>query len=343
MLVDISGLPLWAIALGFAVTAVVIAIAGTRLAHLADEIAARTRIGEALIGGVLLGGVTSLSGLITSLSTAAFGYPTLAISNAVGGIAAQTAFLAVADFAYRRANLEHAAASAANLTQGTLLIALLSIPLAAMASPDWTVLSIHPASVMMAAGYAYGLRLMSKARESPMWQPMHTEETTREELGGPPSMRGAAALWLPFFGLAILIGGAGLALAEAAVALNARTGLSETAIGGLFTAVVTSLPELVTSVAAVRRGALNLAVGGILGGNAFDVLFLAGSDVAFRDGSLFHAMETETVFVISVTVMMTAVLLLGLLRREKYGPAGVGFESVLILILYAVSVAVMVG
>jgi cation:H+ antiporter len=54
-------------------------------------------------------------------------------------------------------------------------------------------------------------------------------------------------------------------------------------------------------------------------------------------------MQTETVFVISVTVMMTAVLLLGLLRREKYGPAGVGFESVLILILYAVSVAVMVG
>jgi cation:H+ antiporter len=343
MLVDLSGLPFWAITLAFALAAAVIGVAGTLLAYLADEIATLTKLGQALIGGVLLGGATSLSGLITSLSTAGFGYPTLSISNAVGGIAAQTAFLAVADFAYRRANLEHAAASAANLTQGTLLIALLSVPLAAMASPDWTVLSVHPASVLMAAGYAYGLRLMSVARESPMWQPLHTDETRPEEGAGPPSARGAAALWLPFAGLALLIGAAGLALAETAVVLSQRTGLGETAIGGILTAVVTSLPELVTSVAAVRRGALNLAVGGILGGNAFDVLFLAGSDVAYREGSIYHAMNADTAFVVAVTVTMTAVLLLGLLRREKYGPAGVGFESMLILLLYAGSLAVMVA
>ena len=52
----------------------------------------------------------------------------------------------------------------------------------------------------------------------------------------------------------------------------------------LMTAVATSLPELVTTLAAVRRGAAQLAVGGIIGGNAFDVLFLSASDVAYRDG-----------------------------------------------------------
>jgi cation:H+ antiporter len=80
-------------------------------------------------GGVLLGATTSLSGTVTSVATAAQGHSEFAVSNAVGGIAAQTAFLAIADILYRRANLEHAAASLTNLTQSGTLILLLSIPL----------------------------------------------------------------------------------------------------------------------------------------------------------------------------------------------------------------------
>ncbi|HZY65275.1 MAG TPA: hypothetical protein VFE21_05290 [Rubrobacteraceae bacterium] len=56
----------------------------------------------------------------------------------MGGIAAQTVFLSVADAVYRQANLEHAAASPANLSQGTLLVALLAIPLMAFAGPQMT-------------------------------------------------------------------------------------------------------------------------------------------------------------------------------------------------------------
>jgi cation:H+ antiporter len=43
--------------------------------------------------------------------------------------------------------------------------------------------------------------------------------------------------------------------------------------------------ELVTTIAAVRRGALQLAVGGIIGGNTFDTLFLTAADVSYREGS----------------------------------------------------------
>ena len=42
---------------------------------------------------------------------------------------------------------------------------------------------------------------------------------------------------------------------------------------------------------------------------------------------------------IALTIMMTGILLLGLLRREKLGFARIGFESTLILILYGSSVA----
>lgn len=93
-----------AVAVGlFAASAVVILLAGTRLTAVADILAERTGLGEAVVGAVLLGAATSLSGIVTSVTAAADGRAELAVSNAVGGIAAQTVFLAVADDVYRRA------------------------------------------------------------------------------------------------------------------------------------------------------------------------------------------------------------------------------------------------
>ena len=101
----------------FAASAVVIAFAGVHMTRLADMIADRTGLGEAVIGGVLLGASTSLSGTVTSVSAAANGLASLAVSNAIGGICAQTVFLVVADLSYRKVNLEHAAADEKNMLQ----------------------------------------------------------------------------------------------------------------------------------------------------------------------------------------------------------------------------------
>ena len=97
--------------------------------------------------------------------------------------------------------------------------------------------------------------------------------------------------------------------------------------------MVSSLPELVTSVAAVRRGALSLA----MGGSAFDTIFVAFSDVAYREGLIYHAISEHQVYLISLTVLLTGLLLMGLPRCEKYGVTNIGFESLLMLILYLAS------
>ena len=73
--------------------------AGVRITHLADVLADRTGLGEALAGAVLLGAATSLSGVVASVVSALEGRPSLAFANSIGGIAAQTAFLALADLA----------------------------------------------------------------------------------------------------------------------------------------------------------------------------------------------------------------------------------------------------
>ncbi|MCT8503940.1 sodium:calcium antiporter [Chromohalobacter moromii] len=325
----------------FAGCALVIGVVGTRLTGVVDTLADRTGMGEAIAGAVLMGMATSLSGIVLSVTAAWKGQPELAMSNAVGGIAAQTLFLTFADAALRRVNLEHAAASIGNLAQGTLLMCLLGMLLVARYSPEWTLWGIHPVTPLLFLGYVYGLRIIDEVRSQPMWMPRRTRET-REDAPDDEALRHSLTrLWGAFAALALLLGVSGWVMEKAATTLATETGMSQTAVGILLTSVATSLPELVTAVAAVRRGALTLAVGGIIGGNAFDTLFAAASDIAYRDGSIYHAVSEQTLLWIALSVLMTAVLLLGLVRREKHGPARIGFESVALVLLYGAGVAMV--
>lgn len=77
---------------------------------------------------------------------------------------------------------------------------------------------------------------------------------------------------------------------------------------------------------------------GIIGGNAFDTLFVAASDIAYREGSIYHGMSGDVRFWIVLSILMAAVLIMGLIRREQRGPGRIGFESLAILALYVMGV-----
>ncbi len=334
---DLAMTWLWAL---FGLAALVIAGAGVAITRDADRLADQTGLGEALAGAMLLGMATSLSGVVVSVTAALDGRASLAFANGVGGIAAQTAFLALADMVFRRANLEHASADLSNMVQATLLTLLLGLALAAALGPEVAVLGVHPVSVLLPVVYLSGLRASASLRADPMWYPVHTAQTRTDQGDAVTSDDAPVAVRaLRMAALAAVLAGAGWAISRLAGALADRSGLSETVMGAVLTAVATSLPELVTTLAAVRRGALQLAVGGIIGGNAFDILFLSAADLGYRPGSLYHAVGSGDLFWATVGMVMTSVLLLGLLVRQRDGPGGIGFESVLILAIYAGAVA----
>jgi cation:H+ antiporter len=325
---------------GFLLAAAVIGVCGVLMAARAEHLARVTGLGQAVMGAVFIGATTSLSGLVTSGTAAIQGHASLAVSNSIGGIAAQTVFLAVADMVYRRANLEHAAASEANLQQVALLIALLAIPLFAMATPELQIGSIHPASIVLVIAYIGGIKLVSRAYEHPMWQPRITRQTLHEKERG-RGERATTRDWLVFAMLAAAVATSGWVIAMSGIALSGHLGIQESLVGGVFTAVSTSLPELVIAVAAVRRGALALAVGDVIGGNSFDVLFLSFSDALYLEGSLYAALGSDELLWIAVTILMSGTLMMGLLRREKFGFGNIGFESTLVLGLYALTLATL--
>lgn len=327
----------------FILCAAVIAVAGTRITRIVDQLADRTGIGEAAAGAVLLGASTSLGGSVLSVTAAWNGHAELAVGNALGGIAVQTFFLAIADMVYRRANLEHAAASVPNMMQTALLICLLALILLAPYLPAVTVWGIHPVTPVLFGSYIYGIHLVRGASKSPMWRPANTRDTREDQPDDTSRMPSMGRLCGGFVVLMAVLGVAGWMLEPAATVIAEQTGLTQTVVGVMFTATSTSIPELVTSIAAVRRGALTLAVGGIVGGNAFDTLFTAASDIAYREGSIYHAMPEDSMFWAVLTLLMSGVLMIGLIRRERHGIGQIGMESVGILVLYAFGVAVLLA
>lgn len=332
--------PPWLSVIALGSGAGVLVVVALRLVPLLDVLADRTRVGEALIGGVLLGATTSIPGLLTTVVVAADGDASFAVSNAVGSVAVQTLFIVVADILYRRANLEHAAASLPNILQALTLVLLLGLVVFAVVGPSATIVSINPLSGVLVLIYVGGLVQSRRAGSRPMWQPERTSETVEDEPETSNEEVGLGSLVASVAAYAALLAVTGLIIAHSGQSLAEETGVSSSVIGASVTGTVTSLPELVTLLVAVKVGALALAVGDIIGGNTFDVLFLVAADVAYRDGGIYQAMDQASLVAVVLTVVLTTLLSGGLLMRDR---KGIGFEGWAIPICYAGGLASMVA
>jgi cation:H+ antiporter len=328
---------------GFVLATVVTLVGGVRLASLGDALADRTGWGEALFGAVFFGLATSLAGVVMTATAGLTDQPTLAYSNAVGGIAAQTVAIAVADAFHRRVNLEHAAASPMNLMSGCLLICLLALALLASFVPDVTVLGVHPMSVVVLGCYLGGLYLMRQRGDRPLWQPVRTGETQPDvpTSHGKLDERGNGRLWTEFVAVGLAVAVGGWAITQAARGIIMATGLSAAFVGTLAMGVVNALPETVTAVAAVRRGAATLAIAAVIGGNSIDVLTLVVGDLTYRGGSLFHRVGTDELLATAFALLMSTILLGGLIVRQSRGLGRLGFEGSCLVVAYASLVALL--
>lgn len=325
-----TGWGLWGSAGALLGATAVLVVAGPRLAKVVDQIADRTGLGQAIAGGIFLGGATSLTGIVTTVTGAVQGDAGFALANPIGGVAIQSAWLAIADLVYRRSNLEHAAASIENLTQALILVALLMVPVVAYATPQFVWGWVHPASLLIPALYGYGLIVLRRVRDQPMWSPRRTSDTDIEE-PHPDEGPSTARLWLGFGALAAIVGGTGWVIGQAGLQLVAATGWPSDVTGFTVTTAISSLPELITLIAAVRLGSPVLAVGNIVGGNVFDTLMIAIADVAYTDGTIYQAAGPSSLVLLGGTALITTVLAGGLLVREQ---RGIGFEGFAIPVIY---------
>lgn len=317
-----------ALLLQLALCAAVIGVAGSWLCRSADALATAHGWGRGWIGLALLASVTSLPELSAGINAVArVGDAELAVGNALGACIVNLGFIGVVAALWRGGPLDAQASATHRLTAWCGAGMLGGVALGTLAGPAVPSLAhVGLLSPLLVAAYLLALRATFRqappdaggtAAPEPATPPGDARRSARS--GRPGWQFAAAALcvlaagsWLP---------GLGHALAQAA-------GLGSGFVGTALLSLVTTLPEIVVTLAALRLGAPDMALGNLLGSTLFNLVVLAIDDLAYRPGPLLAAVGTGHAVTATMGMAMCALVLVGLaLRpapRQLFGAGWVG-------------------
>lgn len=302
--------------LQFLLCAAAIIVAGTYLTRYADAIAELTKLGRLLVGSVLLAGATSLPELTVDVSAIRMHMPDLAVGDLLGSSLMNLLILAVLDLTHHSRGKMLSKQAAAHALSGSLSAALTALVglglLTGKALAEYAIFNVSPAIILVAIAYAFGVRLVYLDQRIAA----HGDhEHPPQEIPVPAGMTLGKAL-AGFAICAVVIFVAGPFLAEAAGEIADKSGLGKTFVGTTLVALSTSLPELVSSIAALRMGALDLAIGNVFGSNAFNMVLLLPLDFLHPQPLLADVSPGHAVTCMA-TILATLVAIMGQLFRSE--------------------------
>ena len=351
---------LFPIVLSFTAASGLVWFSGTRLSRYADELVKKTGIGRVVVGTLLLGGVTSLPEVATTVTASAMGDSEIAINNLFGGVALQVTILAIADIAIGKRALSSLIRSRAVELQGVTGIVLLSISAVIILIHDIPVGHVSVGSALILLVFVAGFFLISYLESICWWgaPPEHRSsvKSVKERLSGPPHegddpnnsqpamtsgevFRSRLFLYLLLSSLAVLIGG--YVVVRSGEAIASKTGIGSSLIGAILIAFSTSLPELSTTLSAARLKEYKLVFSNIFGTNILTIGLVFIADVFFVEGVILNEVNAFSAFAALLGVIVTSVYLIGLSMRFRRTFLYMGYDSLVVLITYLAGVYIM--
>jgi cation:H+ antiporter len=323
---------IWLPWIKFAACMTLIGVAGVRLSRYGDIIAEKTGLGASVIGLLMLATVTSLPELITGIGSVALAdVPDIALGNLLGACVMNLAMIVVLDLLYR----EHSVYTKAG--QGHILSAAFGIILLAFVALN---LVIAPYGASLAIGhvglYSPIVLLLYIGAVSVVfrYERRQRAEYVLESAERYPGVTLRDALMRYAVAAAVVVGAA-LYLPFAAEDMAARMQWNESFVGTLFVSFATTLPELTVTIGALRIGAVDLAVGNLLGSNLFNLAILAVDDLFYLPGPLLSAVSPIHLVSALSALMMTGLAIAGLLYKPSGKVFGtVGWISLLMVWVY---------
>lgn len=328
----------------FFALAVIIWQTGTRLSYCIDAIAEKTKIARAFLGLILLATATELPEFVTTLTASSSGKGTLALNNMFGGMMLQLAVLAAADFCVKNGTLSSKMHHPTVAVAGLLCITSLSAVLGLYVLEDWSfALHVGIGSALIAVLYIASMYVLYLAQGRETWSAVDLpqEHKTDSERNNKYDEQSLTRLVIISVICASAILFSGVLLVRLADTLAEQTGLGASFVGASLLAMTTSLPELSTSIAAVRVKAYTMAISNIFGSNMIMAFLLFPNDIVFMDGPIINEIDQPAAFALGAGIFMTAIYCMGLLLRPKMKVAGMGLDSLAILLCYIGSIIVM--
>ena len=267
-----------------------------------------------LIGVVILGLGTSAPEMVVSVLAALEGSPELALGNAYGSNIMNIA-LVLGTTALISPIIIHK-----SIVKRDLPLLLVITILAAwqlrdgqLSQSDGIILLLGLAAVLI---FQIVMNLRSSRQEDKKIASKNNEHSENKDRQSAGIFRGLASL---IIGMSILILSS-RAIVWGAVELANFWGLSELIIGLTVVAVGTSLPELVASLSAARKGEHDMALGNIIGSNIFNTLGVVGLAALIAPISADPIILTRDVLAMALLTLLLVVLcVFAYIKKRSFG------------------------
>jgi len=302
--------------LKFVVCLAIILFAGTKLARYGDAIAEKTGLGRIWIGLILIAAITTMPELTTSVSSVALvrpPSPDLALGTLFGSCLFNLSILALLDILHTHTPVltEASPRHTASAGWGILLIAIAAGGILAGARfPGMALGWVGIPSIIILILYLAGMRRMFLSERSHQLSAAKADSLQYKEIP-------AKTAYLRFALAAAAVIAAGIWLAFVGDEIAETTGWGASFVGSLFLAITTSAPELVVAIAALRLGAIDMAVADVLGANMLDITVIFPADLFYIKGSILSSVSGSHLVTAVVVVVMNLLVIAGLKFRQR--------------------------
>ena len=310
---------MFGILLQFFLCATAIVVAGSFLVRFADAIAEITKLSRLLVGTVLLAGATSLPELTVDISAVRMNMPDLAVGDLLGSCLMNLLILGLLDLSHYSRGKMFSKLGAAHALSGSMCAAMTALVAMALltgkALADYSIFHVSPFCVLIAIAYGFGIRLNYLDQRISAGDKADREKNDSSSDLLPANITLKKAIWgFSLCAVAILL--AGPFLASAAGEIAELSGLGKTFVGTTLVALCTSLPELVSSIVALRVGAWELAIGNIFGSNVFNLLMLIPLDFMLSE-PLFAVVSPQHAVTCMAVIIATMIVIAGQIYRVE--------------------------
>ena len=291
----------------YAALAVCVVFFSIKLANYVDLIDKKTDLSGAFIGGVILAAVTSLPELFTSISAVLFvKQPDLVMGNILGSNLFNMCIFGGAALIAAKSLCRSTIGSSHFKTTVITFIMFSIMLLPVVFKKDYTVVGISVYSIILLVLYACSIKFMAG--------------DSAESEGEDNSDLTIKQIIIRFVIMAVLLVIASIFITIAADHLSEEFNLGKTVGGALFLGVATSLPELTSSIALIRKGNFNACAGNVMGSGVFNFCIISVADILYRGGSVYISKDKSSsylnIFGLVATAAVGAILLMKIRKKD---------------------------
>jgi len=317
----------------FLLLLILVLIFGNRAARSADIIAEKKGLAKAFMGVVFISMVTSFPELFTGISAGAIvKAPDIAVGQILGSCVFNLFIIGVIEVFYRKKKLYQNTGKANIVPLGFSLaiIAAVTLFLSIGAKMGWQIFHVGVTSIIVFAMYILFMRVIFKDRKA---------EGESEDKYKDKNLK--RELW-SFVTSALVIIAVGIYLPIVGEELARLMHWSNSFVGVIFLALVTSFPEFVVSFSTARMGAFDMLLGNIIGSNLFNIAIIFIIDLSYLKGNVLTAASQDHVTVGLIAVLMNFVVFFAVIRHSSYRLFNfISINGILLIGLYVVNLLVL--